>query len=46
LASLAAALRPADADYLYFVVIDGESGRHAFAETYEEFLRLKEQAGL
>ena len=45
LASLRAALEPADADYLYFVVID-DSGRHAFAETYQEFLRLKEQAGL
>jgi UPF0755 protein len=44
-ASLEAALRPASADFLYFVVID-DSGRHAFAETYEEFLRLKEQAGL
>ena len=45
LASLKAALQPADADYLYFVVID-ESGRHAFAETYEEFLQLKAEAGL
>ncbi|HJV03690.1 MAG TPA: endolytic transglycosylase MltG [Actinomycetota bacterium] len=45
LASLRAALQPADADYLYFVVID-DSGRHAFAETYDQFLRLKEQAGL
>jgi UPF0755 protein len=44
-ASLRAALQPADADYLYFVVID-DSGRHAFAETYDEFLRLKDQAGL
>jgi UPF0755 protein len=44
-ASLRAALEPADADYLYFVVID-DSGRHAFAETYQEFLRLKDQAGL
>lgn len=43
LASLAAALRPADADYLYYVVID-ESGRHGFTDSYEEFLRLKEQA--
>jgi UPF0755 protein len=43
LASLEAALRPADADYLYYVVID-ESGRHAFTSSYEEFLRLKEQA--
>ncbi|MDQ4005990.1 MAG: endolytic transglycosylase MltG [Actinomycetota bacterium] len=46
LASLRAALEPADAGYLYFVVIDAETGRHAFAETYQEFLRLKDQAGL
>ena len=45
-ASLDAALNPADEDYLYFVVVDPESGAHEFAETYEEFLRLKEQAGL
>jgi UPF0755 protein len=45
LASLRAALDPADEDYLYFVVTD-DSGRHAFAETYDEFLRLKDQAGL
>jgi UPF0755 protein len=44
--SLRAALEPADADYLYFVVVDPETGRHAFADTYQEFLRLKEQAGL
>jgi UPF0755 protein len=44
--SLEAALNPADADFLYFVVIDPETGRHAFAETYEEFLRLREEAGL
>jgi peptidoglycan lytic transglycosylase G len=44
--SLSAALDPADADYLYFVVVDPETGRHAFADTYQEFLRLKEQAGL
>lgn len=44
-ASLRAALEPADAEFLYFVVID-ESGRHAFAETYDEFLRLKDRAGL
>src|ERR687892_123384 len=46
LASLEAALNPADADFLYFVVIDPDTGRHAFAETYEEFLRLREQAGV
>jgi UPF0755 protein len=44
-ASLRAALEPADEEYLYFVVVD-DSGRHAFAETYDEFLRLKDQAGL
>jgi UPF0755 protein len=46
LASLEAALNPADVDYLYFLVVDPDTGRHVFAETYEEFLRLKEQAGL
>jgi UPF0755 protein len=46
LASLEAALNPADANFLYFVVIDPETGRHAFAETYDEFLRLREEAGL
>jgi UPF0755 protein len=45
-ASLRAALQPADEDYLYFLVVDEETGRHEFAETYEEFLRLKDQAGL
>jgi UPF0755 protein len=43
MASLEAALQPADADYLYYVVID-DSGRHAFTASYEEFLRFKEQA--
>jgi UPF0755 protein len=43
LASLEAALQPADADYLYYVVID-DSGRHAFTASYDEFLRFKEQA--
>jgi UPF0755 protein len=42
-ASLEAALQPADADFLYYVVIDKE-GRHAFTSSYEEFLRFKEQA--
>jgi UPF0755 protein len=46
LASLEAALNPADVDYLYFLVVDPETGAHEFAETYEEFLRLKDQAGL
>lgn len=43
LASLQAALQPADADYLYYVVIDS-SGRHAFTSSYEEFLRFKDRA--
>lgn len=42
-ASLEAALRPAAADYLYYVVID-DDGRHAFTASYQEFLRFKEQA--
>ena len=46
LASLEAALRPADGDWLYYVLIDPETGEHAFAETYEEFLEYREQAGL
>jgi UPF0755 protein len=46
LASLRAALEPANVHYLYFLVVDEKTGRHEFAETYEEFLRLKEQAGL
>jgi UPF0755 protein len=43
LASLEAALQPADANYLYYVVID-DSGRHVFTASYEAFLRFKEQA--
>jgi UPF0755 protein len=44
LASLQAALQPADTDFLFYLVVDAGTGRHAFAETYQEFLRLKEQA--
>ena len=46
LASLRAALQPAPVDDLYFVVVDEETGRHGFAETYQEFLQLKARAGL
>jgi UPF0755 protein len=46
LASLEAALNPADVDYLYFLVVDPETGAHEFAETYEEFLNLRNHAGL
>ena len=43
LASIEAALAPAKVDYLYYVLINAK-GEHAFARTYEEFLRLKNQA--
>lgn len=46
LASIEAALNPADGDWLFYVLIDPETGEHAFAETYEEFLEYREQAGL
>jgi UPF0755 protein len=44
LASLRAALSPADTDFLFYLVVDAGTGRHEFAETYEEFLSLKQQA--
>lgn len=40
LASIKAALEPADGKWLYYVLIN-DKGEHAFAETYEEFQRLK-----
>lgn len=41
-ASILAALRPADTDYLYFVVNPkGEPGSHNFASNYNEFLKYK-----
>lgn len=40
LASLQAALRPADGPWLYYVLKDCE-GNHAFSESYEEFTRNK-----
>ena len=40
-ASLRAALEPADADYLYFLVVDPETGRHGFFETYDEFINKR-----
>jgi len=36
LASIEAALNPADTDYLYFVVTDSEKHTHSFASTLEE----------
>jgi UPF0755 protein len=44
LASLRAALQPADTDFLFYLVVDPGTGRHEFAETYQEFLKLKAQA--
>lgn len=41
LASLEAALEPADGPWLYYVLNDCE-GNHAFSESYEEFLANKE----
>ena len=42
-ASIAAALAPADVDYLYYVLKDSE-GHHAFTRTYDEFLAEKRKA--
>lgn len=42
LASIKAALNPANVDYLYYVLIK-PNGEHGFARTYEEFIRLKNQ---
>jgi len=44
LASLKAALDPAKANYLYFLVVDPKTGREAFTASYAQFLRLKQQA--
>ena len=41
-AALEAALNPADGDWLYYVLQDCE-GRHAFSESYDEFLQNKER---
>jgi UPF0755 protein len=46
LESIRAALRPANVEYLYYVLIDPETGEHAFAETHEEFLEYRREAGL
>lgn len=43
LASIEAALHPAQADYLYFVAT-GEGNRHFFTDDYDEFLRAKQEA--
>jgi UPF0755 protein len=40
LASLTAALSPADGNWLYYLVCD-DQGHHAFTDSYADFLRLK-----
>lgn len=42
LASLRAALKPADVSFLYYVLC-GEDGSHAFSDTYAQFLRDKDR---
>jgi UPF0755 protein len=43
LASMQAALQPAPADYLYYVLIDNE-GHHFFTASYDEFQKTKATA--
>lgn len=40
LAALEAALNPAKGEWLYYVLIN-DKGEHGFAETYDEFVRMK-----
>lgn len=40
LASIEAALAPADGRWLYYLIVN-EKGKHEFANTFEEFVRLK-----
>ena len=42
-AAIRAAMQPADGDWMYYVLAS-ERGDHAFTASYEEFLRLKDQA--
>lgn len=42
-AAIEAAADPADADYLYYVVVDPETGEHGFSETLEEHNRLRRE---
>lgn len=44
LASIIAALEPADVDYLYFVVTDSENHIHSFATTLEEHEKNRREA--
>jgi UPF0755 protein len=40
--AIRAALNPADGDWYYYVTVDLRTGETKFAETYDEFLRFKE----
>jgi UPF0755 protein len=42
-AAIQAALKPADGDWLYYV-LSGKDGSHAFTSSYQEFLQLKAEA--
>lgn len=42
-ASLAAAVEPADTDYLYYVVENNETGQHYFTADYDDFLNASEK---
>ena len=46
LPSLEAAAQPAHVGYLYYVVRNDGTGRHYFANTYQEFLVDKAKSGL
>ena len=39
LASIMAALNPADVNYLYFVVTDSETHEHTFTDNYDEHIK-------
>jgi UPF0755 protein len=41
--AIQAALKPADGDWIYYVLSD-KDGSHAFTNSYQEFLRLKAEA--
>jgi UPF0755 protein len=45
LACLQAALNPSPVDYLYYV-LTGDDGSHSFTNSYEEFLKIKNEKGL
>jgi UPF0755 protein len=42
-AAIQAALKPADGDWIYYVLSD-KDGSHAFTKSYQEFVRLKAEA--